>query len=118
MKTPEPPASRTARAVLITIGAISSLLMAACSMTPQNPPLPSSTMQIGGESYIINQLTASTWTASAQASNKTLPATPAGKAALRDAIEKTSGCKVSDSDYSRQGLQFDAQVECDSKLKN
>lgn len=107
---------------MITLTTTCTLLLAACGMTPQNtsqtPPLPATTMQIGGEAYIINQLTASTWTASAKAGNKPLPATPAGQAALRDAIEKTSGCKVSDSDYSRQGLQFDAQVECGSRLKN
>ncbi|MES2942995.1 MAG: hypothetical protein V4772_09030 [Pseudomonadota bacterium] len=110
--------STHAQAAFVTLGAACTLLMAACTMTPQNPPLPMATMQIGGEAYVINQLTASTWTASAKASNKALPTTPASQAALRDAIEKTSGCKVSDSDYSRQGMQFDAQVECGSRLKN
>lgn len=106
------------RLILIASPSASALLLVACSTATQNPALPAATMQIGGEAYVIRQLTAGTWTASSKAGDKTLPATPAGRAALRDAIEKTSGCKVSDSDYSRAGMQFDAQVDCGSRLSN
>jgi hypothetical protein len=41
-----------------------------------------------------------------------------GRAALLQAIEQRSGCKVTDSDYSRNGTQLDAQVDCASRLKN
>jgi len=34
------------------------------------------------------------------------------------AIEQHSGCKVTDVDYSRGGMQLDAQVDCASRLKN
>lgn len=69
-------------------------------------------VSVSGESYSISQLTASTWTATAAGSSKVLAKTAAGAAGLRQAIEKASGCKVTDSDYSRDGSQFDAQVDC------
>ena len=34
------------------------------------------------------------------------------RAALIDAVARTSGCKVTDVNYSRDGLQLDAQVDC------
>ena len=47
-----------------------------------------------------------------------LPTGPEGQAALRVAIEKHTGCKVTDSNYASQGLQLDAQVDCANRLKN
>ncbi|MEO5660348.1 MAG: hypothetical protein ABIQ90_11225 [Polaromonas sp.] len=73
---------------------------------------------VNGENYTLKQITESTWTASATGGFQPLKATSDGTTALRHAIEKTSGCKVTDSDYSRQGMQFDAQVECGSSLAN
>ena len=73
---------------------------------------------VGGDTYILKQITESTWTADSTGNLKTLANTPAGTAALRLAVEKTSGCKVTDSDYSRQGKQFDAQVSCPGSLNN
>jgi hypothetical protein len=40
------------------------------------------------------------------------------RTALLTAIEQRSGCKVTDADYSRGGMQLDAQVDCASRLKN
>ncbi|MES2191106.1 MAG: hypothetical protein V4454_13340 [Pseudomonadota bacterium] len=78
----------------------------------------STTVQLSGNAYIISQLTAGTWTAMAAGSPKAINGTPADKLLLLSAIEKASGCKVTDSDYSRQGMQLDAQVDCGSRLKN
>ncbi|NML87299.1 MAG: hypothetical protein HHJ19_17085 [Polaromonas sp.] len=73
---------------------------------------PAARVTVGGEPFLISQLTESTWTASAAGIARPLPYNSANKTALLLAIEKISGCKVTDSDYSRQGMQFDAQVEC------
>ena len=69
-----------------------------------------------GEVFTPRQLTESTWTANSTGILKPLPGTPVSTAMLQEAVEKTSGCKVTDSDFSRQGKQFDAQVDCGSKL--
>ena len=68
-------------------------------------------MLIGGDGYIVEQLTAGTWTAIPQTTGAA-PKTFANKAALLSAIEEASGCKVTDSDYSQGGKQLDAQVNC------
>lgn len=67
---------------------------------------------VSGETYLLRQITASTWIATATSASKPLANTASATAALRDAVEKTSGCKVTDSDYSREGRQFDAQIDC------
>ena len=69
-------------------------------------------LTVSGEPVLISQLTESTWTATAAGVARPLPYSLGNKTALLLAIEKISGCKVTDSDYSRQGMQFDAQVEC------
>jgi len=89
--------------------------LAGCATTTADPP--AQRVSIDGRTYIVSQLTAGTWTATARDATQ-LPSTPQGRAALLQAIEKTSGCKVTDADYSRSGLQFDAQVDCDNQLKN
>jgi hypothetical protein len=92
--------------------------LSGCTLTSlRNEPI-ARQVQVGGQSYVLKQLTDSTWTASAAAGLTALPATSASTAALRQAVETTSGCKVTDSDYSRQGQQFDAQVSCESALSN
>jgi hypothetical protein len=78
---------------------------------------PAQRVSIEGQTYLVSQLTAGTWTATSAGATQ-LSSTPAGRAALLQAIEKTSGCKVTDADYSRSGMQFDAQVDCASQLKN
>lgn len=92
-------------------------LMTACS-GPTLEKSSATNVQLAGDSYTISQLTAGTWTASAAGNAKVINGTSPGKAALLSAIEKASGCKVTDSDFSRQGMQLDAQVDCGSRLKN
>ncbi|EJL87083.1 hypothetical protein PMI15_01229 [Polaromonas sp. CF318] len=72
---------------------------------------------VEGRTYLVSALTAGTWTATSQAAGP-ISTTPAGRAALLQAIEQHSGCKVTDVDYSRGGMQLDAQVDCASRLKN
>lgn len=82
-------------------------------------PLDNSTdnkVTVNGESYVLSPLTESTWIATSAGVAKKLVTTLAATAALEKAIETASGCKVTDSDYSRDGKQFDAQVDCDRKL--
>ena len=69
-------------------------------------------VSVNGDSYLLNQLTASTWTAISTGPAKVLATSAAVTAGLRQAIEKTSLCNVTDSDYSQGGKQFDAQVDC------
>jgi hypothetical protein len=101
----------------LAMACIAITAMTACS-TSSLERNSSTTVQLAGDAYIITQLTAGTWTATAAGTPKTINGTSPGKVALLSAIEKASGCKVTDSDYSRQGMQLDAQVECGSRLKN
>lgn len=95
---------------LVLLG--STMGLSACALiTSQEKPV-AHRINVSGKAYLLEQITDSTWTASAQAEPKLLAATSAATAALRRAIEETSGCKVTDSDYSRNGAQFDAQVDC------
>lgn len=89
--------------------------LAGCATTTADPP--AQRVNVEGRTYLISQLTAGTWTATSPRATQ-LSSSPAGRAALLQAIEKTSGCKVTDADYSRSGLQFDAQVDCEKQLKN
>ena len=75
-------------------------------------------VNVGGEILTLRQLTEGTWTANASDPNKVLAATEANTALFRKAVETTSGCKVTDSDFSRHGTQFDAQVDCESSLSD
>ena len=98
--------------------AIASAGLSACALIPlPNEPV-AQKISVNGETYILKQITDSTWTANPEGILKTMASTPASTAALRLAVEKTSGCKVTDSDYSRQDRQFDAQVDCVSKMAN
>ena len=72
---------------------------------------------VEGRTYLVSALTAGTWIASSPTAGP-ISTTPAGRAALLQAIEQHSGCKVTDMDYSRGGMQLDAQVDCASRLKN
>ena len=88
-------------------------VLGACAMIPSPGEAVAHKVSVNGETYLVSQLTASTWIATSVGVAQPLPNTAAGTAGLRQAIEKTSGCKVTDSDYSREGKQFDAQVDCD-----
>lgn len=98
--------------------ALASLGTSGCAQLTGNTEPPARSVTLGGESYVVRQITESTWTASAGGSQKTLARTPAATALLQKAVEMVSGCRVSDSDYSRQGTQFDAQVSCAGELAN
>lgn len=91
------------------------LALAAC--TTSAPPTTSpatTTLRLDNQTYLIQPLTASTWTATPQNPS----ANPVKhRAELLKAIETTSGCKVTDSDYSEAGRQLDAQVDCGSSLR-
>ena len=65
--------------------------------------------------YSVEELTASTWTALAP---RSVPDGPQRTAGLIKAIEKASGCKVTDSSYGARSGALTAQVDCGGKLKN
>ena len=67
---------------------------------------------IGGSGYVISQLTASTWTARATSKQPLTGGRAASHIELIGAIEQVSGCKVTDSNYSGQYSQLDAQLDC------
>ena len=96
---------------------LACIALSACS-SPSLEKSSSTTVKLAGDSYVITQLTAGTWTATAAGPPKAINGTQPGKSQLLAAIEQASGCKVTDSDYSRQGMQLDAQVDCGSRLKN
>jgi hypothetical protein len=107
---------------LLTLTA--SVLLSACgfpavSTSAASPADPEAqTVSVEGMSYLLSPLTASTWTATTQGADRPIVNSASGKAALIEAIEKTSGCKVTDSDLSRQGRQLDAQVDCAARPRN
>ena len=98
------------RALLLL--AVASASLGACALIPLSSEPVAHQINANGQSYLLRQITDSTWTASTQGGLNALATTSASTAALQQAVEKTSGCKVTDSDYSRQGRQFDAQVAC------
>lgn len=104
------PAAQAGLAILVAIS------LAGCATTAGDPP--AHRISVEGRTYLISQLTAGTWTATAPGAAREVAGSPSGRTALLQAIEQRSGCKVTDSDYSRNGWQLDAQVDCASRLKN
>ena len=98
--------------------AVATVGLSACALTSPLTEPDAHRVSINSESYQINQLTASTWTASATGLTRPLTGDSSRRKALLQAIEKISGCQVTDSDYSRQGMQLDAQIDCGSRLQN
>ena len=98
--------------MLLAAGAVNLTACAASGLPGADSNLQSYRLSMGGESYFVRQITESTWTVSSAVSLKVLNTMPEATARLKQAIEKTSGCMVTDSDFSSQGRQFDAQVEC------
>jgi hypothetical protein len=100
------------------------VLLSACALPVVSSPAASptdpqaQTVSVEGTSYLLSPLTASTWTATPTVVDRPIVNSASSKAALIQAIEKTSGCTVTDSDLSRQGLQLDAQIDCGARLKN
>ncbi|MFC6279777.1 MULTISPECIES: hypothetical protein [Polaromonas] len=100
------------------LAALACMALSACSANPFTDDATARQVNVGGRAYLISQLTAGTWTATASNPLTPLPDDTASRAALLRAIEKISDCKVTDSDYSRQGMQLDAQVDCGGGLNN
>lgn len=93
--------------------------LSACALSGPDVDLPGrSAAVVDGQLYDIGRLTESTWTAISQQRTGTSTAGPAHRIAVILAIERTSGCKVTNSDYSIEGRQLNAQVDCASRLKN
>jgi hypothetical protein len=90
--------------------------LAACA-APGAADLPAQRISVEGRTYLISPLTAGTWIATSPDASP-ISGTPSVRDALLQTIEKSSGCKVTDADYSRGGMQLDAQVDCASRLKN
>jgi hypothetical protein len=96
-----------------------SAWLSACALGGTGGDLPDrSAAVVDGQLYDIGRLTDSTWTAITQAGAGTPTAGAAHRIAVLQAIERASGCKVTDSDYSLEGRQLNAQVDCTSRLKN
>lgn len=95
-----------------------ALSLSACVLGPLSHAPGRQSADAGGAAYVVTQLTASTWTLTKPGLRGLLPTSPEDQAALRVAIEKHTGCKVTDSNYASQGLQLDAQVDCANRLKN
>jgi hypothetical protein len=93
-----------------------AILLAGCA-TPGAPDPAVQRINVEGRTYLISPLTAGTWTATSSTPGE-ISSNPSTRAALIQAIEKSSGCKVTDADYSRSGMQLDAQVDCAGTLKN
>lgn len=96
---------------LITLAA----LLPACSPLRGSTEAGGQTIELDGASYRVEELTASTWIASGPVS---APDGPQKTARLRQAIEKVSGCKVTDSSHAGRSAPLTAQVDCGEKLKN
>ena len=94
------------------------LLLCACTTPEVTRNSAPQKVQFAGDQYLISELTAGTWIAVAQSTGKPVPRSSMGKAALLNAIAQTSGCKVTDANYSRDGLQLDAQIDCGGKPAN
>jgi hypothetical protein len=99
-------------------GLLAAICMGGCAGrgtadTPSHP------VSVEGQTYRISQLTAGTWTAIAAApAGSNAMSSASARTALVRAIELRSGCKVTDADYSRNGKQLDAQVDCAGSLTN
>lgn len=94
---------------------VAALCLGACTLTSSMGPA-AQQVQLEGQTYQISQLTDSTWIAVPTDTGKLLALSASGRSALLGAIASTSGCKVTNSDYSRRGTQLDAQVDCGSRL--
>ncbi|WP_324888114.1 hypothetical protein [Polaromonas sp.] len=92
-----------------------SLLLGACTSSPMAVQSPPQTVVSDGITYKVEQVTASTWSVALPSG---LGDAPNKTPSLVKAVEKASGCKVTDSTYGRQGTVLNAQVDCGAKPKN
>lgn len=98
--------------------ALCALVLCACTANPVAQTSVQQKVQVAGNDFHVSQLTAGTWIAVARETGKPVPRGSTDRAVLVDAIAKTSGCKVTDVNYSRDGLQLDAQVDCGGRSGN
>lgn len=102
---------RTAHALrMTTIAGIACSTLLGCASPASDTG--ATTHAVDGVVIVIAPLTAGTWTARPKDSIGTLPRSSAATLQLRRAIETASSCRITDSDYSEGGRQFDAQVDC------
>jgi ABC-type glycerol-3-phosphate transport system substrate-binding protein len=90
-------------------------LLSACGGMREAQGSAAQKVELNGLTYQVEQITASTWTARPPAG---LANSAQQSVALVQAIEKASGCKVTDSSPGQQGTALNAQVDCGSRLKN
>lgn len=90
-------------------------LLVACTGPGSAPADLAAAVALDGMNYQIEQLTASTWSATPRYGH---PLAAAPHLALRNAIEKASACQVTDSTAGLQGRVLYAQVDCASRLEN
>ena len=95
-----------------------AVALCACGAYQANVDSPQSKVRTSGGEALISQLTAGTWIDMSRDAKVPLPRTARDKAVLVNAITAASGCNVTDTNDSRDGLQLDAQVECDVLRKN
>ncbi len=104
---------------IILLLAMAAAVAACAAGKPGSDLTTRSAVVVDGQPYEIGQLTESTWTAISKAgSGAAANSSIAHRSAVLQAIERVSGCKVTDSDYSPQARQLDAQVDCAGRLKN
>ena len=96
-----------------------SASLGACAFSGPGGDLPDRrVVLVDGQRYEIGRLTESTWTAISQQGASVPNSGAAHRLAVLQAIARASGCRVSDSDYSLEGRQLNAQLDCASHLKN
>ena len=96
-----------------------SAFLGACASSGPGGDLPDRRIVlVDGQRYDIGRLTESTWTAISQPGAGVPNSGAAHRLAVLQAIERASSCRVSDSGYSLEGRQLDAQLDCASRLKN
>ena len=96
-----------------------SACLSACAVSGPGGDWPDRrVLVVDGQRYEIGRLTESTWTAISKPGASLPNSGAAHRLAVLQAIERASGCRVSDSGYSLAGRQLDAQLDCASRLKN
>lgn len=97
------------------VAVLTAALFPACSTMREAQSSAAQKVELNGLSYQVEQITASTWSARPPVG---LANSAQQNIALIKAIEKASGCKVTDSNAGLYGKALNAQVDCGSRLKN
>ena len=95
-----------------------SACLSACAVSRPGVDLPERrVLVVDGQRYDIGRLTESTWTAISRPGASVPNSGAAHRLAVLQAIERASGCRVSNSDYSLEGRQLNAQLDCKNRFK-